>query len=115
MIEYIPHNGVLYVLMRMGLIGGVAFWTFVAAGIVTAVRAARSIDREVAVAGAVTAAALVAYALMGAVDQGFFFYRIAFVVGTLLGVVDGAIARPPRVTRYRGQRRTRSGVTLLRL
>ena len=37
MIAYIPHNGVLYILMRMGLIGGVAFWTFVAAGIVTAV------------------------------------------------------------------------------
>ena len=52
---------------------------------------------------------------MGAVDQGFFFYRIAFVVGTLLGLVDGAIPRSPRVTLYRGQRRTRSGATLLRL
>jgi len=115
MIAYIPHNGVLYVLMRMGLIGGVALWTLLAAGIVTAVRAARSLDREVAVAGALTAAALVAYALMGAVDQGFFFYRIAFVVGTLLGLVDGAVPRVPRITLYRGQRRTRSGDTLLRL
>jgi O-antigen ligase len=115
MIEYIPHNGVLYILMRMGLIGGVAFWTFVAAGIVTAVRAARSIDREVAVVGAMVAAAMVAYTLMGAVDQAFFFYRIAFVVGTLLGVVDGVVPRSARVTLYRGQRRTRSGATLLRL
>ena len=115
MIEYIPHNGVLYILMRMGLIGGVAFWTFVAAGIVTAARAARSIDREVAVVGAMVAAAMVAYTLMGAVDQAFFFYRIAFVVGTLLGVVDGVVPRSARVPLYRGHRRTRSGATLLRL
>ena len=115
MIAYIPHNGVLYVLMRMGLIGGVAFWTFVAAGIITAVRTARSADREMAVVGATVAAAMVAYTLMGAVDQAFFFYRIAFVVGTLLGLVDGLVPRAPRVMVYRGQRRTRSGETLLRL
>jgi O-antigen ligase len=115
LIAYIPHNGVLYVLMRMGLVGGVALWTLLAAGIVTALRVARGADRELAVVGAVVAAALVAYALMGAVDQGFFFYRVAFVVGTLLGLADGAVASPPRGLVFRGRRRTRSGETLLRL
>ena len=33
---------------------------------------------------------MIGYAMEGAVDQGFFFYRIAFVIGTLLGVVEGA-------------------------
>jgi heme/copper-type cytochrome/quinol oxidase subunit 4 len=93
MIAYIPHNGVLYVLMRMGLLGGLALWGLVAAGIVTAARVARSADREQAVVGAVVVAALVGWVLMGAVDQAFFFYRIAFVAGTLLGLLDGAASR----------------------
>ena len=42
-------------------------------------------DREFAVVGLVVACAIVAYALIGAVDLGFFFYRIAFITGTLLG------------------------------
>ena len=36
------------------------------------------------------ACALVAYALMGAVDQGFFWYRLAFITGTLLGLGEAA-------------------------
>ena len=27
MIRFVPHNGVLYILMRMGLLGGIAFWS----------------------------------------------------------------------------------------
>jgi hypothetical protein len=45
-------------------------------------------DREMAVVGLVLASALVAYALIGAVDLGFFFYRIAFITGTLLGLAE---------------------------
>jgi hypothetical protein len=113
-IAYIPHNGVLYVLMRMGLLGGVALWGLVAAGIVTAARVARSVDREQAVVGAVVVAALVGYVLMGAVDQAFFFYRIAFVAGTLLGLLDGAASRSPVVPAYRGdQQPADAGVTLV--
>ena len=38
-------------------------------------------------------------ALMGGVDQGFFFYRIAFITGTLLGLAEAArrlVASPRR-------------------
>jgi hypothetical protein len=90
LIAYIPHNGVLYIPMRMGVAGAIAFWSLLAAGLVTACRLARSRDRELAVLGALTACALIAYALQGYNDQGFFFYRIAFVMGTLLGVVHAA-------------------------
>ena len=56
--------------------------------------------------GALVAAALVGYMLMGAVDQAFFFYRIAFVAGTLLGLLDGAASRSLVVPVYTDAQRT---------
>ena len=41
--------------------------------------------------GAVVICALVAYALQGYNDQGFFFFRIAIVIGTLLGLAEAAL------------------------
>jgi hypothetical protein len=90
LIDYVPHNGVLYVLMRMGVLGGVALWTLIGVGILVGGRLARSADREHALVGAVLVCAMVGYALEGAVDQGFFFYRIAFVMGTLLALGEAA-------------------------
>jgi hypothetical protein len=90
LVEYIPHNGVLYVPMRLGLLGALAFWAVLAAGIVSGSRLARCPDRELALVGALLVCSLVGYVLIGAVDQGFFFYRIAFVVGALLGLAEAA-------------------------
>jgi hypothetical protein len=90
LIAYIPHDGVLYVLMRMGVLGGIALWALLGTGIVSGCRLARSRDRELAVVGAVVVSALIAYAMEGALDQGFFFYRIAFVTGALLGLAEAA-------------------------
>jgi hypothetical protein len=89
-IKYVPHNGVLYILMRMGIPGAIVFWSILGVAIISATRLARSRDREFAALGALVACVLVGYAFEGAVDQGFFFYRIAFVVGTLLGLVHAA-------------------------
>lgn len=90
LIKYIPHNGVLYVLMRMGIPGATVFWLVLGTAIISAARLARSRDREFAALGALAAAVIVGYAFEGAVDQGFFFYRIAFVIGTLLGLIQAA-------------------------
>jgi uncharacterized protein DUF4115 len=90
LIRYVPHNGVLYILMRMGLLGGIAFWSLLAAGIITGCRLVRSRNREVAAYGTFLACALVGYALEGYNDQGFFMYRIAFVVGALVGLGEAA-------------------------
>jgi hypothetical protein len=90
LIKYIPHNGILYILMRMGVLGAIAFWSVIGIAIICGCRLARSQDRELAMIGAVTAALVVAYVFEGATDQGFFFYRIAFVMGTMLGVFEAA-------------------------
>jgi predicted LPLAT superfamily acyltransferase len=42
--------------------------------------------------GGLTAALVVAYVFEGATDQGFFYYRVAFVVGTFLGLCEAARA-----------------------
>ncbi len=89
-IAYIPHNGVLYLFMRMGVLGAVAFWAVLGIGILGACRLARSRDRELGAIGALTVAVLVAYAFEGHTDQGFFLYRVAFTVGTLLGLAEAA-------------------------
>jgi hypothetical protein len=90
LIRFVPHNGVLYILMRMGLLGGIAFWSLLGAAIITGCRLARSRNREVAVFGTLLACTVVGYALEGYNDQGFFMYRIAFVMGTLLGLGEAA-------------------------
>jgi O-antigen ligase len=90
LIAYVPHNGVYYILMRMGLLGGIAFWALVGAAIVAGCRLAKSVDRELAVIGALVACSVVGYVFEGNLDQGFFFYRVAFLVGALLGLAEAA-------------------------
>ena len=90
LIAYVPHDGVLYILMRMGLLGGVAFWSLLGTAMIGAGRLARARDREIACFGAVLLCAAVGYALEGYNDQGFFFYRIAFVMGILFGIGEAA-------------------------
>lgn len=96
-IAYVPHNDVLDVLMRMGFLGGVAVWFLIGSGIISGSRLARVPDRELAAIGFVVAPALVAYALIGSVDVGFYWYRIAIITGTLLGLTEAAhrLARTP--------------------
>lgn len=87
-IAYVPHNGVLYIVMRMGLFGAIAFWSVIGVGLISACRLARRVDRDAALIGLVTAASIVGYTLQGYNDQGFFFYRIAICMGVLLGLTE---------------------------
>jgi hypothetical protein len=89
-IAYVPHNQVLDVLVRMGFLGGVAVWFLIGAGIISGSRLAWVRDPEVAVIGLVVACALVTYAILGARDLGFFFYRVAFITGIFLGLAEAA-------------------------
>lgn len=89
-ILYIPHNGVLYILMRMGLFGAVAFWGLLGAAIIQGCRVARCRDPRLAMIGALSAAIVIGWALEGATDQGFTLYRPVFVIGCMLGLTEAA-------------------------
>jgi hypothetical protein len=89
-IAYIPHNGVWWIFLRLGVQGTVAFWALLGVGIITATRLARVGRGHLGVVGMLLACALPAYALLGYNDQGFFFYRVGFVMGALLGLAEAA-------------------------
>lgn len=90
LIVYVPHNGVLYIVMRMGLLGTIAFWSLIGAAIISGCRLVRSRDRELALVGMLTTCAVFGYTLEGYNDQGFFLYRVAIVIGCLLGLTEAA-------------------------
>jgi O-antigen ligase len=89
-ILYVPHNSVLYVLMRMGLLGGAAFWAMLGSAIIAGCRLAKCPDRLFAAVGTIAAAATVGWALEGGVDLGFTFLRITIVMGCVLGLLEAS-------------------------
>ncbi len=90
MIKYIPHNGGLWLWMRLGLQGEIAFWIMLGTAIIAACRLTRSIDSQVALLGALTVSALIGYILQGYQDIGFANMRVGVVMGCLLGCVEAA-------------------------
>lgn len=89
MLAYVPHNGVLYLWWRMGIAGVITFAVFVSQAVISAVRLTAARRRDVGMVGAVVAATVFGYVAMGGLDMGFFWFRNAIVMGTLIGVVDG--------------------------
>jgi hypothetical protein len=89
-ILYVPHNSVLYLLMRMGLIGSTAFWAMMGAAIIAGCRLARCPDRLFGAVGAIVVAMTVGWAMEGATDMGFTFPRITIVMGCLLGLLEAS-------------------------
>jgi O-antigen ligase len=90
-ISFIPHNSVLDLWMRLGILGMVVFLSLIAAAIFRACELARTADRELALLGTLTVCAVVAYVVLGYNDMGFFWFRVALCVGILLGAVEGAL------------------------
>ena len=91
MITYVPHNSVLYIWMRLGLVGEVAFLMMIAAAILRAVELARVRDPELALFGMLMVCAVVAYLVQGYNDMGFTWFRIALAMGVLLGATEAAL------------------------
>jgi hypothetical protein len=89
-LEYVTHNNVLYVLVTMGLLGGVAMRSLIATGIIAGCRLTRCSDRLPKVIGTLVACSLVSYAIIGALDVGFYWSRIAYVTGAMLGLAEAA-------------------------
>jgi hypothetical protein len=87
-IAYIPHNGVLYVWMRMGMLGELLLWLVIMHGVVAACRLTGHADNETALFAALVACALVSWVIMGEKDMGFTWFRIVFLMGAFLGAVE---------------------------
>ena len=97
-ITYEPHNTVLYLWLRLGFPGAIAFWWMIGAAIVAACRPARAPDRQIALVGTLALAAVCAYLIEGWYDQGLVSLRIAMLLGAVLGSLEAArrLMRPPR-------------------
>ena len=90
LINFIPHNTILYVWLRLGTMGAIAFWFVVGAAIVSACRLARHPDRDLCLFGMVTMASVIAWVIQGRLDKGIASFRIVIMVGCLLGALEGA-------------------------
>jgi O-Antigen ligase len=89
-IRFIPHNNVLYIWMRLGAIGALAFWSFIGFVIVSACRLLRAQDLHLALYGSLVICAVIDYLIMGYLDLGLFWFRVAILMGCLLGVLEVA-------------------------
>ena len=107
-ISYLPHNGVLYVWLRLGVPGIVAFWLLICVALMTATNGFRKRPNRVTLLISMTViAALVAYFVQGYYDMGLYWFRIAAVMGCLLGALeasrrfekDQAVAESPAAQR----------------
>ena len=90
LIDYVPHNTILYFWLRTGVAGELAFWFVIGAATVLAGRVLRSPDRRLALLGAFALWTVGAYVLEGWYDQGLAQYRTGFVVGCVLGCAEVA-------------------------
>jgi hypothetical protein len=93
MIAYVPHNGVLYVWYRLGLLGEIALWTIVGFGILAGCKLAKQRDREAAALGAIVACAIICFILQGYNDLGFAYIRIVIFMGFALGALEATSRR----------------------
>jgi O-antigen ligase len=90
LINFIPHNTVLYVWLRMGSVGAVAFWFMIGAAVIAACRLARRPERWFGLVGTVILAAVVGWVFEGWLDKGIVSFRITILLGTLLGALAAA-------------------------
>ncbi|HYX25096.1 MAG TPA: hypothetical protein VFC23_13165 [Thermoanaerobaculia bacterium] len=92
-ISFLPHNGILWIWMRIGIEGEIVFLAMLAAAVMVACRLTKVRDPELILLGVLTVCALVAYVVQGYNDMGFFWFRIALCLGILLGAVEASLRR----------------------
>jgi hypothetical protein len=93
MIAFIPHNGVLYVWYRLGLLGEITLWSIVGFGILAGCRLAKTRDRQAQALGAIGVCAIICYVLQGYNDLGFTWLRIVIFMGFMLGALEAECRR----------------------
>jgi hypothetical protein len=102
LINFIPHNNILYVWLRMGVLGMIAFWFMVGAAVVAACRLSLHPDRFLALFGVIALTTVIAWLFEGWYDKGIVDFRVVFIVGGFLGALGAATrmaAAEPRLLR----------------
>ncbi len=89
-IVYEPHNTILYLWLRLGFPGAIAFWWMIGAAIVAACGLARVRDRQIALVGTIAMLAISSYVIEGWYDQGLVSLRVAILIGAVLGTMEAA-------------------------
>jgi hypothetical protein len=89
-LRYEPHDGILYVWLRLGTAGAVAFWFVIGAAFIAAGRLVRIPDQELALFGMLVIFGLLAYVIEGKYDLGLSSFRVAPLMGCLLGGLEAA-------------------------
>lgn len=88
-IAYLPHNTVLYIWLRLGILGIIAFWMMVGIALMTAVTGFRGRPSSLAmILSAALISAVVAYIVQGFFDMGLYWFRIAIIMGCLMGAIE---------------------------
>jgi hypothetical protein len=87
-LRFTPHDGILYVWMVAGVPGALAFWFVIGAALVAGCRLARSPDRQLAIFGTFAVCAVLAYVIEGYYDFGLTWFRVAVLMGCLLGALE---------------------------
>jgi hypothetical protein len=90
LIDYVPHNSILYIWLRTGFPGILAFLFVVGAATVMACRIIRCVERRLSLLGMFGLWTLVAYVFAGWFDAGLVQYRTAVFVGCVLGALEAA-------------------------
>jgi hypothetical protein len=90
MIAFIPHDGILWIWLKTGMQGEIAFWCLIGIAIVRSCDVARASDRKLAMFGNLVACSIVGYLVYGYEDLGFAEFRIAVGIGCLSGAMEAA-------------------------
>ncbi len=86
---FVPHNTVLWVWMRLGLLGFVAWWFLMGRSILQGIMAARSAtDPYARVVAVLAVAVVVSWVAEGVVDMGLTDFRLTIMVGIFIGLVS---------------------------
>jgi hypothetical protein len=100
--QYIPHNSLLWVAMRMGLLGMAVFWALVGTSLIEAVFLFRTrSDPFLRGFAAFAVAAIVAELIVGFGDLQLENYRNMIFFGAVLGMIDAAGRIPELVPAVR--------------
>ena len=87
--DIIPHNTILWIWMRLGVVGFSAFWFLVGRSLLASIMVTKRLsDPYLQSVGVFGVVALVTWVFMGMVDMGIVDFRQTILIGSLIGLVS---------------------------